>query len=453
MAESQNKIYIIIILIFILIIIYLLSNYENFDTIPIQNGSDFVTVTVENEKSQTQTNEPVIQTPNSNSLCKVAFDNYDLYPSTNPFVVRGNDINWNYTNNITDYATLNQLGKSNYTTLNTIIPNYNPNDIESTKSAFNTLLQKAPMKIGCCFRGKGDESKRTVLVRTPLNPNDKTVVPPFDQYDFKFKSLDIPAGTCPVNYYGGSDDCNAFFDVYCKNILNEFQKNNYKPEDFVKYAPECACYAPRTQVQEVYPVNTPPACYKNDCNNIENPKAYIDPISRAQPCDLVVCNNIFNTKVGNVGGSVNINAKLANECGKFAPKNDTNATQTGNTGTTDTTNKDTSTPSTTDTTNKDTSTQDTTDTPETPITPITPDSTTPDSTTPGTTTSDTTTPDTTTPGTTTSDTTTKPSSTKPDDSTQKSSDSSKEGNTMGVVIGVISIVGAISLLGSSLIKK
>jgi hypothetical protein len=323
MTKSEDKIYIIIILIIILIIISLWSNNENFETVPISNGSD--SVNIENE----QTN---IQTPNTNSLCKVAFDNYDLYPSSNPLVVKGNDINWNYKNNITDYDTLYKIGTSNYTALNNIIPNYNPNDIESTKKAFNTLLEQSPKKIGCCFRQKGDDSKRTVLARTPLNPDDKTITPPFDQYDFKFKSLDIPAGTCPVTYFGGSTDCNAFFDVYCKNVINEFQKKNFKPEDFTKYAPECACYAPKTELQQIYPDNTPPACYKNGCDNIINPTCYIDPISRAQPCDITVCQNIFNAQVGNVGGNVIIDPKLENTCGASAPKDDKNTSQTGTTG-------------------------------------------------------------------------------------------------------------------------
>ncbi len=314
MADSQKKIYIIIILLVILVIFSLLVNYENFESIPIQNGSD--SVLIENEQNNIQQNN--IQTPNSNSLCKVAFDNYDLYPSTNPFVVKGNDINWNYQNNITDYDTLYKLGTSNYTALNNIIPDYNPNDIESTKTAFNILLQQSPKKIGCCFRQQGDNSKRTVLARTPLNPDDKSVTPPFDQYDFKFKSIDIPGGTCPVSYYGGSTDCNAFFDVYCKNILNEFKKNNFNPNDFTKYAPECACYAPKTETQQIYPDNTPPACYKTGCDNIINPTAYIDPISRSTPCDITVCQNIFNAQVGNVSGNVTIDPKLENTCGKYS---------------------------------------------------------------------------------------------------------------------------------------
>ena len=246
----------------------------------------------------------IINTESKNTLCKAAFDNYNLYPSSNSLIIKGNDINWNLNNNITDYQTLNNIGTKNYPVINNIVPDYNPADIDSTKKAFNTLLEKTPTKIGCCYRNKNDNGRRTVLVRTPLNPSDTNVDPLFQQFDFQFKSLTIPEGTCPVDYYGGSPDCDAFYDVYCTNVLNEFQKQNLKPEDFSTYAPECACYAPRTDQQKIYPLNTPPACFKTKCDNIYNSTSYVDPVSRAQPCDITVCQNIFNSTVGNVSGNV-----------------------------------------------------------------------------------------------------------------------------------------------------
>ncbi len=308
--NKNNNIYLIFFLLLILAIIYLSWNNENFDnTVPIVvNPEDTISV------SQPQVN-PIIETPESSPLCKVAFDNYNLYPSSNPFVVKGNDINWNFKNNITDYDTLFNMGTKDFTVLNNIIPNYKPADTESTKKAFDIILQQAPLKIGCCYRNQGDTSKKSVLVRTPINPSDTKIDPKLKEFDFDFKSLDIPAGTCPVDMYGGSSNCDTFFDVYCTNVLNQFQKQNLKPEDFVKYAPECACYAPRTEQQQIYPTNTPPACYKTGCDNVYNATSYIDPVSRNVPCDITVCQNIFNAQVGNVGGNVIIDPKLENTCG------------------------------------------------------------------------------------------------------------------------------------------
>ena len=279
---------------------------------------------------------------NSCSMCKSAYENYNLYPSTNPFVVRGNDLNTNFKNIITDSATLSKIGTKNYGALNNLVNNYNPNNDIATSESFNILLQQAPLKAGCCLKKKDDTSQKTSLVRTPLSPND-TVDPLFKKFDFKFKSIPIPEESCPVDYYSGSPNCNAFYDVYSQNMITQLNKQGIEVDNFLKYAPECACYAPRTKVQEVYPDNTPPACYKTNCDVIGNPTAYVDPISRSTPCDITVCNNVFNATIGNVGGNVTINPKLENSCGKFSPstantntentnKANTNKANTANTG-------------------------------------------------------------------------------------------------------------------------
>ena len=52
-------------------------------------------------------------------------------------------------------------------------------------------------------------------------------------------------------------------------------------------------YLFKTELQKIYPDNTPPACYKTNCDKINNPTAYIDPISRENQCDITVCQNIF----------------------------------------------------------------------------------------------------------------------------------------------------------------
>lgn len=258
-------------------------------------------------------------------ICKTAYDNYNLYPSINPFVVKGNDINTNYQNNINDSETLKSLGTRNYPVFNNIVADYNPNDESSTKIAFTELLTKAPLKTACCFRAKDNNSQTSVLARVPLNPNED-VDPLFKNFDFKLKSLNIPENACPVDYYGGSTNCNAFFDVYCKNVVNEFNKLNLTADKFIYYAPECACYAPKTKIQEIYPENTPPACYKTNCDNIIDPIAYVDPISRNNPCDITVCNNVFNASNIKAGGNITIDAKLENICGNKMPSEDTKNT-------------------------------------------------------------------------------------------------------------------------------
>lgn len=309
MTNYNIKTYFVIILLVCIGFVNLSIKNENFDTIK---------TPTEYKSTQEIKNQCDSESKDFCNDCKNAYDNYNLYPSSNSFVVRGNDINMDFKNNINDSIVLSDMGTKNYQVLNNIIKDYNPHNDESTKSAFDDVLKNAPLKTGCCFRTKNDEKERNVLVRIPLNPNEN-VDPLLKKFDFKFKSLKIPENSCPINYYGGSNDCNTFFDVYCKNLLNEFTKLNLPIDNFTKFAPECSCYAPNSNVENIYPPTTPPACYKTNCDNIIDPIAYIDPISRNNSCDLTICNNIFNANNITAGGNVNISAKMESVCGNNLP--------------------------------------------------------------------------------------------------------------------------------------
>lgn len=327
----ENKTFLIIILILCLCFVIIFYQNEKFDVDKQQSQID---TELESEfKLDSKTEQELVkcdsESLDSCIICKNAYDNYNLYSSTNPFVVRANDINMNFKNNITNPVVLSDMGTQNYQVINNIINDYNPNDDTLTKKAFDEILTSAPLKTGCCFRSIDDNKQRNVLVRIPLNPNEN-IDPLLKKFDFKFKSLRIPENSCPNNYYGGSNECNTFFDVYCTNLVNEFNKLNLGLDDFTKFAPECACYAPKTNVQKIYPPTTPPACYKTNCDNVINPIAYIDPISRNNPCDLKICNNIFNANNIKAGGNVNISAKLESSCGDNLPKDTSNNTSSNN---------------------------------------------------------------------------------------------------------------------------
>lgn len=251
-------------------------------------------------------------------MCKLAFNNYDLYNSSNPFVVKGKDINYSFKNQITDSAELANIGADNYKTFGKLVTDYDPNNYQKTDEGINKLFINIPKKLGCCLRNSQNDNKaRTVIVRTPLNPYD-TYDSMTKKFDFKFKTLDIPENSCPTDFYAGSNECNTLYEAYCKNIISEFNKNNFKVDDFKNYSPECACYAPKYEKELIYPDSTPPACYKQGCENILDPVAYIDPISKNNPCDITVCQNIFKAEnIITQGGDVNINATLQNSCGKY----------------------------------------------------------------------------------------------------------------------------------------
>ena len=281
-----------------------------------------------NSENSYKINSEIIYKTNPESLCKTAFDNYNLYPSTNPLVVRGNDIYSNLTNSITDKVQLNNIGTSHYNTFNKIVSDYNPNDTDTTKKVFDEILKETPLKMGCCFRKLNDNAARSVLVRTPLDPENTDET--FKKFDFQFESMKIPENTCPVDYYADSDNCNAFYDVYCANVIDAFNKQKLSVDDFLTYAPECACYAPKTDAQAAYPDVTPPACYKDGCQ-LGN-ASYLDTVSRNTPCDLTVCSNIFNVSNITAGGNVTIDPKLENTCGDYLPKTNTSTNSDSTTG-------------------------------------------------------------------------------------------------------------------------
>ncbi len=275
--------------------------------------------TVDQEKSLKDEKQTVDQ---EKSLCRLAFDYYDLYDSSNPFVIKGNDINYSFKNNIASSDDLVKIGYNNSQTFNKYVENYNPNNIDETEKAINKLFENTPLKLGCCFRkSSSDNGKRSVVVRTPLNPYDSNVDSDLKKFDFKFKTLTIPENSCPANYYGDSIECNTLYEVYCKNIINEFDKKGLPLDDFKKYSPECACYAPKYEKEKIYPDNTPPACYKYGCENRNNIAAYVDPISRNNPCDITVCQNILSLQNVSAGGNINVDAKLQNSCGEYLPGN------------------------------------------------------------------------------------------------------------------------------------
>lgn len=301
--------------------------YENFENVQSE------TKTEETLKKVNAEVDNINQSNQGSQMCKLAFNNYDLYNSSNPFVVKGKDIDYSFKNQITDVAELVNIGNDNYKTFGKLVSDYDPNSYQKTDEGINKLFVSAPKKLGCCLRkNQDDNSARTVVVRTPLNPYEK-----YDQmtkkFDFKFKTLNIPENSCPVDFYAGSNECNTLYEAYCKNIISEFNKKNFKLDDFKNYSPECACYAPKYEKELIYPNNTPPACYKLGCKNILDPIAYVDPISRNNQCDILVCQNIFKAEnISAENGNININATLQNSCGKYLePPKDNKKTQDGST--------------------------------------------------------------------------------------------------------------------------
>ena len=186
---------------------------------------------------------------------------------------------------------------------------------EQTLSAFSEILQETALKVGCCNRNSNDNGVQYANVRVPIDLSNPEIASEY-KYNYKFQTIKIPAGTCPIDTFKDSHICNAFYDVYCQNIFKTFSETNLPKEQLLDYAPECACYIPKTESQLYYPDGTPASCYKPGCS-LTNTQAYLDTVSRNKPCNLKICQNIFNANNIVAGGNVTIDPILQNSCGEY----------------------------------------------------------------------------------------------------------------------------------------
>lgn len=248
------------------------------------------------------------------NLCQTAFNYWNLYPSTNPLVIRSRNINQSIPNTITNQSTLNNLASSyqNFIT--------NTNTSQGIINGINTLMENTPIKLACCGRLSNlNETSLNLNVRIPLSPEVAAENPRLKSFDFQRQILTIPENSCPSSLSPNSGDCNAFFGVYCENVINVFNQQNLPTSEFIQYAPECACFAPKTASQQFYPSGTPTICYKDGCSS--GTISYLDSTSQGPnaKCDMTVCQNIVNTAGLTAGGSANISPTLQNNCGQYIP--------------------------------------------------------------------------------------------------------------------------------------
>jgi hypothetical protein len=130
-------------------------------------------------------------------------------------------------------------------------------------------------------------------IRAPIIPG-QTTNPQDLKFNFINQTVTIPANTCPTNLNSQSSFCNTFYPIYCENVLAEFNKQNLPPGDFLLYAPECACYAPRTALDtSMINSGVAPVCVMADCNT-RNSQAYIDEQKMNGVCNQTICNNVVN---------------------------------------------------------------------------------------------------------------------------------------------------------------
>jgi hypothetical protein len=238
--------------------------------------------------------------------------------------VPGNSIDENMKVVITNDDTLSNIANQNLNTL-AQVPGFNINSNDGILVGINKVMEQTALKVGCCMRAKDDNTGKIVQVRTPLQSS--TTKPMLQKFGFQWGTLNIPGGSCPANLYKTSPDCDTFFDIYSSNLSTAFLNKvgpNFGNDEFAEYAPECACYAPRTLGQQQYPPGIPPKCYKSHCS-VDGGSSYPDPVSRGEPCSTTICSSVINTAGLSAGGIANITPTVTQQCGYSSKTESENA--------------------------------------------------------------------------------------------------------------------------------
>jgi len=300
--------------------------------------------------------EYTVSTDNSYPIaCEQAYTRFNLYPSTNPLVIKGNDPKYSISNTFKNTSDL----FSTYSKFQQAFPpNTNSNSAQSISDGIKNILSETPIKLSCCKRtNPTNNSSININVRVPVNPTIKSINPNTEKFNFQYSQIEIPENSCSANLYSGSPDCNNFYGLNCDNIINYMREQNIDIQsELLNYAPECACYAPQTREQSGYPPSTPSVCYKNGCDITSNPNVYLDPNSRdgnsQKTCSLTICNSINDFSGLSAGGSINISPQTKNQCGIDSGTSSTSDTSdisgTSDTSSTSDTSGTSSTPSTTE---------------------------------------------------------------------------------------------------------
>jgi hypothetical protein len=199
----------------------------------------------------------------------------------------------------------------------------------AARNVLNQSISLTNKKRACCM------GQKTVDVRIPLPigtvPDKSAIGLLSEKYGFYDKliqgiGIDKP-GYCTLagkNYSKNSPNCDDFYNLYCKNIVNEFKAGNNGKFDSVKfsthYKPECACFIPTpkwlAQATGSEPV---PKCMFPGCGTNQN--VYLDPASRSTPsCDYTICSQQLNIDSATLAQDASFAANFQNTCGKEAGK-------------------------------------------------------------------------------------------------------------------------------------
>ena len=237
---------------------------------------------------------------------------YNNLDENNSYIVKNNNLEQDYKNQISNSLEINNIINNNENVFGF------ENSDEDKLEKINNILKKGPLKLGCCLKNNNSNNMKTsgtnVSYMVPLTEEVAKQNEQLKSFDYQRGNIEIPADSCPLGYETYSNNCNAFMDVYCLNMIEEFKKLNLPMEKFKDYSLECACYAPNSEIENLYPQGTPSKCYKDGCS--ENSISYLNKNSQNISCNLATCTNIVNA-TNLAGEKVELTSTLENQCGYF----------------------------------------------------------------------------------------------------------------------------------------
>lgn len=198
-------------------------------------------------------------------------------------------------------------------------------------------LSKTTIKRACCLGRAGTTGNQIgIPVKIPIDISgtDDNLQ---KKLGFITKTIMIPSSMCNPSYLvkgkvtetdndawkPGSKQCNIFYETYCKNMLENYTKENkglYDGAEWQLYYPECACFGIPQKFKGTT-VNVPRKCYMPGCDEsaAKNKSLYLDYGSINAPgCSQTICTAGFDVNDVKAGEGVTVVNQVTQECGAQA---------------------------------------------------------------------------------------------------------------------------------------
>ena len=205
-----------------------------------------------------------------------------------------------------------------------------PNDDNGRRAAMDTLLENTTLKRACCMGIAGTGNKIKVRIPMPKGRENNGTEVSQQKFGYFDVPIQVPKSVCAtlkpagehswdstkssIDKSAGSDVCNSFYEVYCKNMLELFKKEAPiagipdTQANFADYKPECACYGMKPDFPPDT-ANVAPMCFLTGCG--VQTDSYLDPASRNQlKCDGTICTSLINYGNANAGRDVKYNNEV-----------------------------------------------------------------------------------------------------------------------------------------------